>query len=129
MCCERWCIKINEDKTWTIYFSQSRRPPWGSSSMNGRNIPFVNHVKYPSVMFDKRITWRLYIETTEVKAFRIFIRIYPLFKSERLSVNIKLALHKALNKSVITYAWTTWELPADTYLLKFQRLQTRFSVP
>jgi hypothetical protein len=27
MCCERWCIKINEDKTWTIYFSQSRRPP------------------------------------------------------------------------------------------------------
>jgi hypothetical protein len=25
--------------------------------LNGRNIPFVNHVKYFGVIFDKRITW------------------------------------------------------------------------
>jgi hypothetical protein len=35
-------------------------------------------------------------ETIEAKAFRTFIRIYSLLKSERLSTNIKLTLHKAL---------------------------------
>jgi hypothetical protein len=34
--CERWNIKINEDKTQEIYFSHQRRPP------DSRNIPFVN---------------------------------------------------------------------------------------
>jgi hypothetical protein len=47
--------------------------------------------------------WRLYIEMTEAKAFRTFITIYSLFKSERLSAKIKLTLHKALIRSVTTY--------------------------
>jgi hypothetical protein len=77
--------------------------------MNGRNIPFVNHVKYFSVIIDKRITWRLHIEMIEAKAFRTFIRIYSLLKSKHLSANIKLTLHKALIRSVMKYACPTWE--------------------
>jgi hypothetical protein len=46
------------------------------------------------------------METTHrndwAKAFRTFIRIYFLFKSEHLSGNIKLTLHKALIRSVMT---------------------------
>jgi DUF2075 family protein len=38
-------------------------------------------VKYLGVIFDKKVTWRLHIEMIEAKAFRIFIRIYSLFKS------------------------------------------------
>jgi hypothetical protein len=33
---------------------------------------------------------------------------------ERLSANIKLILHKALIRSVMTFACHTWELAADT---------------
>jgi hypothetical protein len=40
----------------------------------------------------------------ETSAFRIFIRIYSLLKSERLSANTKLTLYKALIRSVKTYA-------------------------
>jgi hypothetical protein len=54
----------------------------------------------------------------EAKAFRIFIRIYSLLKSERLSAKIELTLHKALIRTVITYACPAWELASDTYLLK-----------
>jgi hypothetical protein len=61
----------------------------------------------------------------EAKAFRIFIRTYSLFKCERLSANIKLTLHKALIRSVMTYASPLWELAADTHLLKWQRLQNK----
>jgi hypothetical protein len=86
--------------------------------LNGQKIPFVNHVKYLGVIFDKRITWRLHIEMIKVKAFRTFIRTYSLFRSERLSANVKLTLHKALIISVMTYACPAWELEPDTYLLK-----------
>jgi hypothetical protein len=55
---------------------------------------------------------------TEAKAFRTFIRIYSLFKNDPLSADIKLSLHKALIRSVMTYVCPAWELAADTYLLK-----------
>jgi hypothetical protein len=61
----------------------------------------------------------------EAKAFRIFIRIYSLLKSERLRDKIKLTLHKALIRTVIMYACPAWELAADTYLLKLQGLQNK----
>jgi hypothetical protein len=37
------------------------------------------------------------------QGLRTFIRLYPLFKSERLTANIKLTLLKALIRSVMTY--------------------------
>jgi hypothetical protein len=53
-----------------------------------------------------------------IKAFRTFVRIYFLFINERLSANIKLTVHRALIRSVMTYACPTWELAVDTYPLK-----------
>jgi hypothetical protein len=61
----------------------------------------------------------------EAKAFKTFIRIYSLFKSERLSANIKLALHKALIRSVMIYACPAWEFVAECHILKLQRLQNK----
>jgi hypothetical protein len=123
--CEHWNIKINEEKTHAIYFSHRRRSPKSRLKLHGRNIPFVNNVKYLGVIFEKRITWRLNIEMIEAKAFRTFIRIYSLFKTKRLSTNIKLTLHKALIRSVMTYACPTWDFAADTHLIKLQRLQNK----
>jgi hypothetical protein len=70
---------------------------------------------------------REHVKMIEAKAFRTFIRIYFLFKSEHLSANIKLTLHRAMIRSVITYACHAQELVADTYLLKLQSLQNKFS--
>jgi hypothetical protein len=33
--------------------------------LNGWDVAFVNSTKYLSVIFDKKMTWRLHIETTE----------------------------------------------------------------
>jgi hypothetical protein len=71
------------------------------------------------------MTWRLNIEMIEAKGFRTFIRLYSLFKSERLSANIKLTLHKALIRSVMTYACPAWEFVSETHLLKLQCLQNK----
>jgi hypothetical protein len=61
----------------------------------------------------------------EAKVFTTLIRIYSLFKSERLSTNIKLTHHKAPIGSVMTYACPAWKLVADTDFLKLQRLQNK----
>jgi hypothetical protein len=120
---EPWNIKINEDKTQRIYFSRSRRPPEPHLTLNGQNNPFVNSAKYLSVILVKKVTWRLHIDTIETKAFRTFIRIHSISKSEWLSTNIKLILHKALIRSIMTYACPAWEFAADNRLLNLQRLQ------
>jgi hypothetical protein len=123
--CEHWIIKRNEDKTQGIYFSRSRRPHESHLTLNGRDIPFVNSVKYHGVNFDKRVTLRLYIEMIEAKTFRTFIRIYSLFKSERLSTNIKITLHKAFIRNIMSYACPAWNFEAENHLLKLQRLQIK----
>jgi hypothetical protein len=93
------------------------------------SAPMLYHASYQlpvlGVIFNKRIIWRLHLEMIEAKAFRTFIRIYSLLKSERLSAKIKLTLHKALIRIVITYACPARELAKDTSLLKLQRLQNK----
>jgi hypothetical protein len=71
----------------------------------------MNIVKYLGVIFDKN-----YIEITH--------GLYSLFRSERLNASIKFPHpHKALIRSVITYACPAWEVAAETHLLKLQHLK------
>jgi hypothetical protein len=60
--CERWNIKINEDKSRAIYFSHLIRQPESLLSLNVRNIPFVNSVKYLGAVFENKIRWKPHIE-------------------------------------------------------------------
>jgi hypothetical protein len=94
-CCECWNIKAMKIRQ-SIYFSHRLRPPDGHLTFS---------VKFLNVIFDKRTTRGLPIEIIEVKAIGSFIRIYCLFKSELLKANSKLTLHKALIRSVMTYAY------------------------
>jgi hypothetical protein len=55
-------VNDNENKTQTIYLSHRLRPSEEHLILNGRNIPFVNRVKYLGVIFVKRIKWRLHLE-------------------------------------------------------------------
>jgi hypothetical protein len=49
------------------------------------------------------------------QGLRTFIRVYSLFKIERLSTNIKLTLHKGLTTLVMSYACPAWEFAAGTH--------------
>jgi hypothetical protein len=75
--------------------------------LNGRDSPFVNTVTYLGVTFNRTMTRRHHIGRTVDKALRTYVRTYSLFKSERLSTNIKFAFYKALIMSVTTYACPT----------------------
>jgi hypothetical protein len=118
-------IKINEGKSQAIYFSRRRRIPKDNLQLNGRNIPFVNSAKYLGVIFDRNLSLWLHIEKTSTKALGTYIRTYSIFKSKHLSANIKVILHRALIRSIMTYACPTWEFAADTHVMKLQHLQNR----
>jgi hypothetical protein len=90
-------------------------PPESHLISNGLNILFDNNVKCLGVIVDERITWRLHIERIEVKAFRTFIRLYSLLKSEQLNANTKLTLLEALIRPVIT-SFPAWEFAVETHL-------------
>jgi hypothetical protein len=122
--CERWNIAFNEGKIQAAHSSIRLRVPDDVLQLNGRDIPFVNNITYLGVT-DRRITWGHRIERTVAKVLSTYVRTYFLFKSGRLSANIKLTLYKLLIKLVMTYACPTWEYRADTHLLKLQRLQNR----
>jgi hypothetical protein len=107
------------------YIDNRIRPPKSLLTLNGHNIPFVNSIKYLCMIFDKRITRRLHVETVTRKANRTFIILYYLLKSDGLSTNSKLTLHKAIIRSIMTYACPTWKFAADTQLMKLRRLQNK----
>jgi hypothetical protein len=123
--CQRWNIKINEGKTEAIYFSKRRRMPGDDLQLNGVNIPFVNSVKYLSVIFDRMMTWRPHIEKISAKALGPYIRTYSIYKSKHLSANIKLILYRELIRLIMSYPCSTWEFAADTHMMNLQRLQNR----
>jgi hypothetical protein len=80
-------------------------------------------LKSLGVIFDKKIPSRLHIEMVTTKAYITFMRLHSLFKSDGLSTNSKLTLHKALIRSIMTCACPSWEFAADTHLMELQRLQ------
>jgi hypothetical protein len=123
--CGQWNIKINEDKTRAVYFSKRLRRVEAYLTLNGRAITFVNDVKYLSVTFDRRITWRNHIDLIITKELRTFLQMYSLLKSEKLSIRTKMTLYKALIRSKLTYVCPTWETAADKRLMKLQRLQNK----
>jgi hypothetical protein len=66
--CEHWNIKISENKTQAIHFSHRHALVGTHLTLKGWNIPFVKEVKYLSVMFDSRVTWRQHIDSIITKA-------------------------------------------------------------
>jgi hypothetical protein len=89
----------------------------------GRHIHFANHVKDLGVIFDQKLARKLHTETIATKALLIFFSIYPILKSERLSVGAKLITYKELIRSMLTYACPAWKFAAESCLLKLQRLK------
>jgi hypothetical protein len=72
------------------------------------------------------MTWQHLIERTVYKALSTYVRTYSLFKSGHLITDFKCALYKAMIRSAMTYACSTWEHVADAHLLKLQCQQKSY---
>jgi hypothetical protein len=119
--CECWNIKINGGKT------QKTWRPWRRTITKRTRYFLCKQCNLFLCHFCRRMTWRHHIERTFARALRSDISTYSLFRSGRLSTNVRLTLYKVVIRWVMTYACATWKYVADALLLKLQRLQ--ISVP
>jgi len=93
----------NEDKTQLVK---------SHLTLKGRNIPFINNVKYLGVNFDGKITCR----NSRCQGLSNIYQNLPPFKCEHLSANTQLIFYKGLIRCVMTYAYPTWELVVDSHI-------------
>lgn len=109
---ERWNIKPTKISQ-PIYFSRGNGPAETHLTLNRRNIPFANQVRYLDVFCGKRVTLTYHSAMIEDKVFRKFITVYSLFNYEQLGGNLKLTLQTAIIKTVKIYT-----CPASMHTLK-----------
>jgi hypothetical protein len=54
--CERWNMKITDDKTQTIYFSHRRRPVEVFLILKRRHIPLINNVEHLAIKVNVKLS-------------------------------------------------------------------------
>jgi hypothetical protein len=76
---------VKEGKTYGIYFSRRCGSLESYLILNGRNKSFVHSIKYLGEIFDKKITWRLYIVIDDENVFGTLIIVHCVFKIFKMS--------------------------------------------
>jgi hypothetical protein len=104
-----------------MYFSHTCRPVEARLTLKGRSTFFCKQCEIFRCNFLEKTPWKIHIEMVAAKAFRTFLRIYLLLKSEPLSINT-LPLYKAFIRFIMTYTSSTRDFAARSHLLKWQRL-------
>lgn len=121
----KWRININTAKTQAVIFSKRRVQLPQSISVFGNYINYELSVKYLGIHLDRRLTFKQHIDTIVAKAHVKLLRLYPLYRSSKLSLKIKKVFYYSLIRSAILYACEAWGFAAKTHLLKIQRVQNR----
>jgi hypothetical protein len=124
-----WKIKINSEKTQSIFFTTKRKAvnlPSSRISLKGNTVEWSNVVKYLGVMFDKRLTFRSHIEYSCSRALKFIRILYPLIcRNSHLCRSNKLLLYKSIFRSILSYAVAVWIGCAKTHFAKLQRVQNK----
>ncbi|KAJ4448031.1 hypothetical protein ANN_10043 [Periplaneta americana] len=123
-----WRIKVNVEKCQAILFSLRARlediPP--PSTLFGREMPWMNQIKYLGIIMDSHLTFRDHIQSLLRKANGLIVRHYPILAALTPdNLRAGLTMYKALIRSVITYAAPAWGFAAVTHLLKLQVIQNQ----
>jgi hypothetical protein len=107
------CFLWGTNWIYVCYVEKGRPPVWYSGQSSWQQNRDVM-----CFLWGTNWIYICYLEErwSKPRFFRTFIRIHSLFKSERLSANIKLTLHKSLFRSVMTYACPAWEFAAECHL-------------
>ena len=66
---EKWCLKINKDKSAVTLFTLSTQKA-GKLTLGNEPLQYENEQTYLGVTFDKRLTWKAQIEKAESRARR-----------------------------------------------------------
>ena len=123
--CNKWRIKVNEEKSNVVIFTQRRPNITAPLKLNNKEIQYSSHVKYLGVQLDSKLTWKTHINYTRRKTLQRIHQLYPLLTSPALHLHKKMHLFKSLILPVILYASPAWGSAAKTHVQSLQVLQNK----
>ena len=113
--CNKWRVKLNEDKTQYIVFTR-RRPTIPTLNFGNRRLQPAENVKYLGVYMDKRLNWKKHLEYTKRRTTRRIQQLYPVFSSQSIPIRKKTHLYKAIIRAAILYGDPVWSTAPKTTL-------------
>ena len=105
--CNRWRIKLNEEKTQYIVFTR-RRPTIPTLTIGNKILLPEKSIKYLGIHMDKRLNWKKHLDHTKRKATQRIHQLYPIFSSQIIPIKKKIHLYKAIIRPAMMYGAPVW---------------------
>lgn len=120
-----WRIKANESKSVQVTFT-TRRDTCPPVTLNGKDIPQENEIRYLGIYLDRRLTWRKHIFTKR-KALGLKLRnlYWLLNRNSQMSLESKILVYKCIIKPIWTYGLQLWGTAAKSNIDILQRFQSK----
>lgn len=123
----KWHININTDKTHNILFSRKMnyRTLHQHLKFGNQDIPRSDCIKYLGLHLDTRLRFRRNAQLQTNKARAAICKLFPLFKSNSVTIKIKRLMYKMLIRPILTYGCQIWGHISTTTLRKYQTTQNK----
>lgn len=121
----KWRIKINEDKSANITFT-NKQITCPDVTLNNKILPKTDDIKYLGMHLDKRLTWKKHL-LTKRKHLDLKVRkmYWLLGRSSTLSLESKLLLYKTMLVPVWSYGIQLWGCAKSSNINIIQRFQNK----
>ena len=122
---ERWCVKINQEKSSTTFFTLSGKQA-GTIKIGNTPLKTDDQPTYLGVTFDRKLTWKNQLKTAETKARRKLAIMRKLCgtdwgANERILKNI----YVQGVRPHMEYASSAWSSASNTGLQSLDRVQNQ----
>ena len=118
-------MKLNTDKTAVVNFTKRRPPVPPPLLLFGSNLEYSQHARYLGVDLDRKLTFRLHLQTIANRTTSKLLALYPILKSHDLTLKAKLHIYLIMIRPALTYAAPAWQHAAKTFHQLLQRVQNR----
>lgn len=127
--CVKWNIKLNADKTQSIFFTRRRAErylPERKLKFNGIEIDWANEVKYLGLHLDKKLLFNVHIERSIEKNQKIFRMLYSILnRKSKMAIEHKMLIYKSILLPALMYGSPIWSQCAATHTKKVQVNQNK----
>ena len=123
---EKWCVKINKEKSSTSLFTLSPKAKAGKITLGETTLQTEEEVTYLGVTFDKRLTWKAHIEKAEAKARRK-LAIMRKLAGTSWGANEKILkqVYQGTVRPHLEYSSTAWSTAAPSHLKTLDKVQNQ----
>lgn len=123
---KKWKIKLNEEKSVHINFTNKKIKQRIPIVINGSIVPYENTAKYLGMTLDAKLRWKAHVkkkcEELKIKYRKMY---WMLGRRSKLTVHNKLLLYKQILKPVWTYGIQLWGCARPSNISRIQRFQNK----